>query len=197
MRRLTPPSTLSEVSFLFVVGEEEFRFHPSVIKAVSEPLHRMMVNGLGESVNRRAVLPEIDSQTFAAFCTYACRLCFVNGVEVLSFPVVSHTHLLCDGLASFCCHICRVQVIPNPTKNVYPFCGGHDQHVPSWLNDAFCTSCGTNKLPAAVTVDLYSPPIRFCGPCVAKQSMCVVSLVRCQLNNSNRNKIRFGYWSKQ
>jgi hypothetical protein len=171
VRLLITVSTLTEEPFLFVVGEKEFKIHPSVMKASSEPLNSLMVSGMGESIDRRAVLPDIDSQTFASFCTYAYRHHFAKGTEALSLPGWGPISLPCDGLASFYCRVCRVQVTPTSTNNSYPFCGGHDLHVLRRLSVPFCTSCGANKLPTALTVELVSPVVRFCPSCVARQSM--------------------------
>ena len=46
------------------------KIHAGVVKAVSDPLHAMINNGMQESLTGVAILEDVEASTFAAFCEY-------------------------------------------------------------------------------------------------------------------------------
>lgn len=59
--------------FTFLIGpdKDKFQVHSAVLDTISEPLRKMVTNGMKESINMQAELKDVDSETFVLFLEYA------------------------------------------------------------------------------------------------------------------------------
>lgn len=78
--------------FTFVLGPsaETLHIHSGVVKGVSEPLYKMMTNGMQESISHKAILEIVDRQTFKLFAEYAYTSTYcATPKETASLPLPS------------------------------------------------------------------------------------------------------------
>jgi hypothetical protein len=154
--------------FTFLVGDEKqiFNIYPSILNGVSEPLCAMMTNGMVESVNGAAALPEVKPSIFTDFCSWAYARHFVNPQLSTSYiPGTGDIHNN-DGLTSFRGFHCGDL---KSNFEFYPFCDDAENrtHASKDWESNFCTYCGKADLPGTRYRDGMD---RFCARCLHQTS---------------------------
>lgn len=111
--------------FIFAVGAEsmEFRVHLSVFDGISQPLSYMMNNGkMEESLQKRAVLSDVESNTFSLLLRYAyiTKLCPHHSLMAESAQNTALTVTSTKKATRFRCHWCE-ELAEIHVKH-FPFC---------------------------------------------------------------------------
>ena len=150
---LTDNSFRGEKVFTFQIGptKEEIQMHPSVVKAISQPLYALMTNGhLEESISRVAKLPEADPETFHLFTQWAYSRTYHSDLQIhdSNTPQEWHEGLEAEDPDSFKCRRCCKKYGDNSN---HPFCsyGCKSGAISNGsFKEPFCTHCGCNFAPA-------------------------------------------------
>jgi hypothetical protein len=138
-------SVFDEKIFTFLVGptKQEFQVHPGVLSSISAPMQALMANGMKESNDRQAKLPETDPETFRLFLEYAYTGAYQAGPPLdLSIKLPDHQKDICY------CIYCGCKVNKKTREQV--------------CLRLYCRALYVRKLPYA----------QFCGICSERQGRC-------------------------
>lgn len=125
--------------FTFFCGTEgkPLKIHAGVFQGLSEPLEKMTSNGMRESVECKAILEDVDPQTFTHFAEYAYTGIYRAPAKTgLDAPIQKKKPAIDARVNSYCseCHSpyakyeCR-----------WKFCGYHQSAV---VDEKGCVYCG-------------------------------------------------------
>lgn len=159
---------LLEKPFKFLIGPEEVEIsvHAGVLEDLSEPLHKMTTNGMKESEERVARLPETDVKTFLRVCEYAYSGSYHT--EFISRPdvPVPAFELPLHGLKAFNCRFCWARITINSPSwgDNFPFCQQSHRRQALTLPTAHsaCAKCGILIAPNTIYNDSMS---KVCSAC--------------------------------